>query len=177
MGTAAADVTTFADSGLPENTRYYYRVTATNASGDSAPSTSANGLTRLQTPESLTATFVSGDRIDLSWVDRSSAETGYLIERSPDGVTGWTQVGSTAANATSFAVPGPFVGATAYYFRIRASSTLGNTSGYSAASSLTTPAFPSRPTGLNRRGIDRRRDHPDLDRRDRRDRLPHRTER
>ena len=43
--TAGANVTTFNDSGLIRNTRYYYRVNATNAAGSSAWSPSINVLT------------------------------------------------------------------------------------------------------------------------------------
>ena len=38
VGTAGADVVSFSDTGLAASTSYYYRVFATNASGDSAPS-------------------------------------------------------------------------------------------------------------------------------------------
>ncbi|WP_193378524.1 fibronectin type III domain-containing protein, partial [Singulisphaera acidiphila] len=149
VGTAVADATGWTDSGLPENTRYYYRVIATNAAGDSAPSVPANGLTKLATPLNLTVTFVAGNRIDLTWTDRSSVESGYYIEQSLDGATGWIQVGAVAANSTSFSAVGPFLGTSAYHFRVRAYATsTANYSAYSMASSLTTPAFPSRPTGV-----------------------------
>ncbi|WP_237722953.1 hypothetical protein, partial [Singulisphaera acidiphila] len=65
-------------------------------------------------------------------------------EQSLNETTGWSQVGTAAANATSFAVPGPFDGSTTYYFRIRAYSV----SVYSVPTSVTTPAFPSRPLGV-----------------------------
>ncbi|WP_193378525.1 fibronectin type III domain-containing protein, partial [Singulisphaera acidiphila] len=146
-GTAAANATSFTDTGLPEYTRYYYRAIATNAAGDSAPSVVVNLYTRLNTPDGLTATAISRSRIDITWFDRSSAESSYLIEQSLDGVTGWSQVGTASANATSFAAPGPFLGATTYYFRVRASGSLGF-SGYSTPISMTTPAFPNTPAGV-----------------------------
>ena len=42
--TVAADLTSYADSGLLENTKYYYRISATNSQGDSA-TTSTNTTT------------------------------------------------------------------------------------------------------------------------------------
>ncbi len=104
----------------------------------------------LATPSNFSVTVVSGGQIDLTWTDRSSVETSYLIEQSLDGSTGWTQVGTTAANATNFSASGPFLGATTYHFRVRASTNSFGTnySEYSPVLSLTTPAFPSQPTAV-----------------------------
>jgi len=146
-GTVGAGVTSFADAGLQEAKLYYYRVAASNAQGESAPSAVRNAYTPPAAPSGLTATVVSGGRIDLAWTDRSGAESAYYIEQSPDGTTGWVQVGAVVANATSFSAPGPFSPSTPYYFRVRAYSYTGGYSAYSA-SSVTTPAFPNRPTGV-----------------------------
>ncbi len=149
IATTGSGVTSYSDSGLPENIRYYYRVTVTSAAGDSAPSLAANALTSLNSPGSVAATFVSGSRIDLTWTDRSAAESSYQIEQSLDGVTGWTSIGTAAANATGFSASGPFDGSSTYYFRVRASSYYsGNNSVYSAAASTTTPAFPKAPASV-----------------------------
>jgi hypothetical protein len=45
VATVGADITTYTDTGLAPNTRYYYRVYATNAIGTSAPSNTANART------------------------------------------------------------------------------------------------------------------------------------
>ncbi|MCF7954780.1 MAG: DUF6288 domain-containing protein [Phycisphaerae bacterium] len=45
IATVGADVTSFSDTGLKKNTTYYYRVRATNASGDSAYSNEASAKT------------------------------------------------------------------------------------------------------------------------------------
>ena len=45
IATAAANATTYASTGLARNTKYYYRVRATNSAGDSAPSNTANATT------------------------------------------------------------------------------------------------------------------------------------
>ncbi|WP_020467741.1 fibronectin type III domain-containing protein, partial [Singulisphaera acidiphila] len=148
VGTAAANVTSYVNTGLPKSTRYYYRVIATNAAGDSAPSATANAVTPPATPGSVVATFVSSTRIDLTWTDHSSAESSYQIEQSLDGVTDWRPVGSASANATSFSVPGPFDGSTTYYFRIQAYTIWGSSIPTLVPASVTTPAFPSRPTGV-----------------------------
>ncbi len=74
VGTPAANATSFSDTGLAENTRYYYRLIALNAAGSSAPSVSANAVTPLSTPGSVAATAVWSTRIDLTWTDRSASE-------------------------------------------------------------------------------------------------------
>lgn len=71
------------------------------------------------TPTSLAATGTSSSTIGLTWVDHATGETGYLIERSADGVSGWTQVGTAAANATSYSDTG-LAPNTTYYYRVAA---------------------------------------------------------
>jgi predicted phage tail protein len=46
IGTTTANVASFSSTGLSAKTRYYYRVLATNAAGNSAYSNAANVLTR-----------------------------------------------------------------------------------------------------------------------------------
>ena len=147
VGTVGAGVTTFTDAGLAEATTYTYRVVATNAAGDSAPSGSRTVAILLNAPQGVTVTFVSGSQMNVQWTDRSAAESGYAVEQSADGQTGWKQVGSLAANATSFTAPGPFDPATTYYFRVR----VYNGSGYNSYSSsvvVTMPSLPLAPTGV-----------------------------
>ena len=45
-------------------------------------------------PTGLAATADSATQITLNWTDNASDETGFKIERSPDGSTGWTQIAS-----------------------------------------------------------------------------------
>ncbi len=100
-------------------------------------------------PEGIDRDSISNRRIDLAWTDRSSAESGYTIEQSLDGATGWTQVGSTAANVTSYAAPGPFLEQppTTSGFGPRTAPR-----GYSTTAAATTPAYPNAPTGVTATG-------------------------
>lgn len=71
-------------------------------------------------PSGLAAKAFSSSQINLTWVDNSSNETGFQIDRATD--PGFTQnvVSVTApANATSYAVTGLALN-TLYYFRIAA---------------------------------------------------------
>ena len=87
-------------------------------------------------------------RIDLTWTDNSNNETGFIVERSPNGTDTWTQVGTPAANAISFSdsTAGLTINTT-FYYRVRANDDLG-ASGDSNVASATTATTPIAPSGL-----------------------------
>jgi titin len=144
VGTTGPDVTSFSNTGLAASTTYYYRVVATSPNGDSAPSAVAGATTVAPpAPTGTTATAVSSSRIDVAWQD-VLGESGYLVERSADGVSGWTQVGTTAADVTSFSNTG-LAPSTTYYYRVVATSPNGD-SAPSAVAGATTAADSTAPT-------------------------------
>lgn len=67
----------------------------------------------------LVAVAVSDSRINLSWTDTLANETEFIVERSPDGVGNWLEIGRAAANSTSYVNVSLYCG-TVYYFRVRA---------------------------------------------------------
>src|SRR5207302_6826747 len=70
LATVGASVTSYSNTGLAAATTYTYRVKATNAGGDSAPSPVASATTLPfppNTPTGLVATARSQTRIDLTW--------------------------------------------------------------------------------------------------------------
>ena len=73
----------------------------------------------LQPPSDLTATAVSNSGIGLSWQDRSTNETGFRLQRRPAEGDVWMQIGTTAANATTFTSRGLFPAVT-YRYRAQA---------------------------------------------------------
>jgi hypothetical protein len=73
----------------------------------------------LDTPTGLTATPVAADQIDLVWSDTNTTETGFEVERSPNGSTGWAQIGVNGANDLTYSDTGLAAG-TQYWYRIRA---------------------------------------------------------
>ena len=75
-------------------------------------------------PTLLAASPTAGLQIDLAWTDNSANETSFKVERSPDGSTGWNQVGTTAANVAVYSDSGLAI-ATQYCYRVRASNGVG----------------------------------------------------
>src|SRR5262249_9534956 len=110
---------------------------------------SATGLTsvgsqflavKLFAPTPLTATAVSTMAIQLTWQDNSTNETGFLIERSLDGVQ-FTQIASVGQNVITY-TDGGLNANTVYYYRVRAYNAAGQ-SAYSNVSSDRTGATPA----------------------------------
>lgn len=124
--TSGVTAVTFTNTGLTNGTTYYYVVTAVNSAGESANSVQATA-SPLAAPTGLKATRRSSSRIDLSWTDTSSNESGFTIERSMNGVN-WTQITTVGANIKSYQNTGLSAGQT-YYYRVRAYN--GNGSGNS----------------------------------------------
>ena len=119
----AANVTTYADTGLAPDTRYGYRIRAVNAVGPSAwlgyavvttgappPPAAPTGLVGVQEIVASAAT------IRLSWTDAATDETGYELQRSLDGVS-WGATTALPANTASFVDPSPFYGTNHYQLR------------------------------------------------------------
>lgn len=108
IGTTSANVTTYPNTGLAASTAYYYRVRAYNGSGNSTYSNTANATT-----------LAAASSVTIAWDDNATTESGFRVERSPNGSTGWTEIGTTAANVTTYQNTGLAVGTT-YYYRVRA---------------------------------------------------------
>lgn len=68
-------------TGLSDATRYYFRVKAANAAGDSAWSGTPSAYTLLPTPTLTTVSMPSATTVSLSWTD-VAGEAGYKIQQS-----------------------------------------------------------------------------------------------
>ena len=76
-------------------------------------------------------------RVTIAWDYSSPSETGFRVERSLNGSTNWTEIGTVSANVTTYqdADLAPW---TTYYYRVRAYSSSG-ASPYSNAIGVRTP--------------------------------------
>lgn len=109
------------------------------------------------TPINVTATALSSTSIRVDWSDVLGA-TSYIVERSDDGITGWTTVGTPATN--SFPDTGLTCN-TAYFYRISAVNAGGTSSPSSVAGGTTDPCSPSSGNRMGGTGAIRRRGgHP-----------------
>jgi tartrate-resistant acid phosphatase type 5 len=138
-----ANGTSNSNTGLTPGRRYWYRVYAWNASGNSDYSNIASAVAGQSTPPpttpaaptGLAASAASSSQINLTWKDNATNETGYRVEKSTDGAT-WSLFSNLGVNRTSVSVTG-LAASTKYYFRVQALGSSAN-SAYSNTASATT---------------------------------------
>src|SRR5207248_10444941 len=128
-------------------------VRATNTVGPSADSNVANAPTAVPSapaaPSNLVASAASISQINLTWADNANNETGFIVERSLDGSTGWTQVGTPATNATSFNDTNGLSSGTQYFYHVRATNGVGPSADSNVANATTAvPTVPAAPSTL-----------------------------
>ncbi|HWE03064.1 MAG TPA: fibronectin type III domain-containing protein [Tepidisphaeraceae bacterium] len=132
---------TYAVTGLAPDTVYTFRVSATNATGASAPSATVTVTTPLSAPSSFTATVASATEIDLAWAPVVNA-TSYIISRSLNN-TVWTTLSTPGVNGISTTFADTTVAAgTTYYYHIAAHNAAGSSATASIGATLTLPAAP-----------------------------------
>ena len=144
-------VTSATVTGLTNGTAYTFRVSAVNAAGTGAPSTTTSATPRTVpgAPTGLTATPGS-TQVTLSWTapitNGGSAITDYVIEYSSNDGSSWTTFTDATSTVTSATVTG-LTNGTAYTFRVSAVNAAG-TGATSTTTSATPRTVPGAPTGL-----------------------------
>jgi Fibronectin type III domain len=150
IAVAAAGAVNYSDTGLSASTTYFYRVRATNPSGDSPYSNVASATTQAPpppptAPTSLSATAASSSQINLAWTNTSTAQTGVKIERSTDNVI-FTQIAVAGGSAASYSDTG-LSASTTYSYRVRATNAAGDSAYSNVASAMTqSPPTTATPT-------------------------------
>ena len=148
--------TSAAIGSLAADTSYEVQVRATNAEGDGDWSVAGTGRTTATSvpgaPTGLTATASGATAINLSWSapgsTGGSAITGYKIEVSANGTSGWTDlVANTNGTGTAYAHTGLTAGDTRHY-RVSAINTNGTGDPSNVANATTDASVPGAPTGL-----------------------------
>ncbi|MGA8849622.1 MAG: fibronectin type III domain-containing protein [Dehalococcoidia bacterium] len=137
-----------APATLNWNTTYYWRVNASNSYGTSSWSRYGYFKTAVgpppNAPSNLVATPISSSRIDLTWQDNSSDETGFAIERKT-GSGFYSQIATVGANVASYSNTF-LIASTTYYYRVRAYNAAGNSAYSNEASATTLSPPPPAPT-------------------------------
>ena len=149
------DATSYDHTGLPTVATRHYRVMAINSFGTSEPSNTASATTTGRVPAAptgLTATAVGSPRIDLRWRASSGgsggAVTGYRIEISDNGVSGWsTLVSDTRSTSTTYSDTGLTPG-TRRFYRVSAINRAGVGSPSNVDDATTQFTVPGQPTNL-----------------------------
>ena len=143
----AAATTSYRLTGLVNGVTYTFTVTATNAAGNGAASTSVAAVpyTRAGSPSNLVANALAGGQVNLTWsppgANGGAGLPGYRIERRVEGGEWAVLVSNTSSTWTSHLAIGldPTI---SYEFQVSA----WNAAGMGALSAPSTAVSPVAPT-------------------------------
>ena len=143
----AANAPSYSDTGRTADTLYRYRVRAYNAAGNSTYAGPVEARTQPAqvlppaAPSNLVLSVVSSTQIDLSWIDNSTDESSFRIERcTGTGCANFVQIAEVAAAVTGYANTNLQAG-TSYTYRVRAHGP-GGDSAYAPAATASTQLPP-----------------------------------
>ncbi|TAG95917.1 MAG: T9SS C-terminal target domain-containing protein, partial [Bacteroidetes bacterium] len=141
----------FTDTGLQQNTVYFYRVRALGVGGNNSNFTLPISDTTFRDaplpPTALFAQTFSGSQIQLNWTDNSNDEDGFNIYRALLSGGTFTLAGSVAPNTTLFIDNGLVVN-TSYQYIVKSVKGL-NESDPTNVAFAETKDVPLPPTNLN----------------------------
>lgn len=147
----------YSDSGLTNDTKYYYKITSIDFSGNESDySNEISAMLASPPPDTTPPAAPSGlnasagdSSVVLSWTANSESDlAGYNIYRSTSSTTGFSKINSLLVTAKTYSDSGLTNGAT-YYYKITAIDTSSNESDFSSIANATPSApAPSNPTGL-----------------------------
>jgi hypothetical protein len=99
------------------------------------------------TPTGMTVTAVTSSTINLAWVDESGDESGFTVERSPDGETNWVVIADLGEGMEAHGDAG-LEAATQYFYRVSAWNGNGS-EGYASTDAWTDGSEPPPPPALS----------------------------
>jgi fibronectin type 3 domain-containing protein len=145
----AANVLAYTDASAAVGQTYYYRLTAKNAFGASAPTATANAIiqpTAATMPVDFTA-VASATSITLTWNDPANDQTGFTLTRATNSsFTQNVQNVSVSGSATSFSDTAAVAGVM-YYYKLTATNAVGSSPPTPTVSATVSPK-PATPTNF-----------------------------
>ena len=141
-GTASYPATTINAIGLSSNTSYTLTMTAVNANGSSAVSSSVSVNTLPSPPTSIVATIISDTYASIAFTASTGALaiSNYTVTSTPGSIV----VSGTSSPITITGLTAN----TAYTFIVTATNVQGTSTVSAASNSITTNSLPNPPTGL-----------------------------
>jgi len=112
-------------------------VRATSGTTSGAGTVSVSSI--LAAPSNLTAVAVSRSQVNLAWTTNSTNQTGFVIQRSTNGGSSWTQIATVGPNVTTYSDRTVSKKKT-YVYRVAAYNSAG-TSAWSNWATTTTPSY------------------------------------
>lgn len=140
------------ETAVPEGSWTYRVATAKRTwRGTQGTASSPVRIATFAPTELAQAAGATRTSVTLNWTEASKIEDGYRIQRSNDGTTGWTDLGTVlAANSTSYSDATLTCGTTKSY-RVKATDAANGDSAYSNVATATSAACPqaqATPTAL-----------------------------
>jgi len=112
----------YKNENLETGTQYFYKVYSSYYGHRSINSVDLSATTTgCKAPSSLSVKSTSNSSAALTWIDNSSNETGFAIERSLQANAGFEVIATASVNATSYTDANLNADQT-YYYRVRATS-------------------------------------------------------
>jgi hypothetical protein len=157
LGSTGAGVTSHSDAGLTPATQYCYKVRAFKRADGKTSYSAFSNTACATTPAPPLPTAASGadakpansTTVDVRWIDNSTNEDGFRVERSPDLGSPWTTVATVGPNVTS-SLDGGLASEQQVCYRVIAF----NGAGDSPPSNTDCATPPAAPTGLTATGLD-----------------------
>src|SRR5438876_18211 len=147
VATVGANIASYSDTGLSQNTKYYYRVRAYNAvatSGYTAEKSATTLYSLPLAPSGLTITSTTASSIKLAWTDNTGNETGFSIQRKTGATGTYTEIATPVANVTAYTDnDSALLDGTQYYYQVRATNPAGNSGWSNEVNGITTLASPT----------------------------------
>ncbi len=145
-------------SGLTAASTYNFRVSATNASGTSAPTAVLNATTSAvpvapTAPRTLSTVTAYADAISLRWTAPTTSGgtlTGYIVQRNIAGT--WTTIATVSGTTTTYVATG-LSASTSNQFQVFATNAAGTSPASNTLTVTTGTGIPNAPSGLRTSGL------------------------